>query len=114
MDRGRSDTGACWRGRIGRRLRDRLNLVLKRRVWYQPFCPSLLESDARAALSDFTGPPNRHMTMAYLVAAEHRESLCGVINVDGSCRPQMVADEAPGPFAELLRKCGRASASARC
>ena len=34
-------------------LRDRLNLVLKRRVWYQPFCPSMLESDARAALLGF-------------------------------------------------------------
>jgi carbamoyltransferase len=85
-------------------LRDRLNLVLKRRVWYQPFCPSLLESDARAALCDFSGLPNRHMTMAYLVAPNHRESLSGVINVDGSCRPQMVADEDPGPFAALLRK----------
>ena len=31
-------------------LRDRINLLLKRRVWYQPFCPSLLESDARAAV----------------------------------------------------------------
>ena len=49
-------------------LRNCLNLVLKRRVWYQPFCPSLLESDARAVLSDFSGPANRHMTMAYLVA----------------------------------------------
>jgi len=78
--------------------------VLKRRVWYQPFCPSLLESDARAALCDFSGLPNRHMTMAYLVAPNHRESLSGVINVDGSCRPQMVADEDPGPFAALLRK----------
>ena len=26
-------------------VRDRLNLVLKRRVWYQPFCPSMLESE---------------------------------------------------------------------
>ena len=24
------------------------------------------------------------------------------MNVDGSCRPQMVSDEAPGPFAALL------------
>lgn len=85
-------------------LRDRLNLVLKRRVWYQPFCPSLLERDARAALSDFTGRPNRHMTMAYQVASEYRELLSGVMNVDGSCRPQMVADDAPGPFAALLRQ----------
>ena len=30
-------------------LRDRLNLVLKRRVWYQPFCPSMLESEGAAA-----------------------------------------------------------------
>jgi len=84
-------------------LRDRLNLVLKRRVWYQPFCPSLLERDARAALSDFTGSANRHMTMAYQVAPDYRAALSGVTSVDGSCRPQMVADEAPGPFAALLR-----------
>jgi carbamoyltransferase len=88
-------------------LRDRLNLVLKRRVWYQPFCPSLLDRDARAALSDFTGSPNRHMTMAYQVAPEYREALSGVTSVDGSCRPQMVADEAPGPFAALLREMRR-------
>jgi carbamoyltransferase len=84
-------------------LRDRLNLVLKRRVWYQPFCPSLLERDARAALSDFTGRPNRHMTMAYQVAPEYRDRLSGVMNVDGSCRPQMVDDDSPAPFAALLR-----------
>jgi carbamoyltransferase len=88
-------------------LRDRLNLVLKRRVWYQPFCPSLLESDARAALSDFTGTPNRHMTMAYVVSPEFRAALSAVVNIDGSCRPQMVADEAPGPFAALLRSMRR-------
>ena len=27
-------------------LRDRLNLKLKRRVWYQPFCPSILDDEA--------------------------------------------------------------------
>jgi carbamoyltransferase len=85
-------------------LRDRLNLVLKRRVWYQPFCPSLLEQDARRALSDFTGSPNRHMTMAYQVAPEYRQLLSGVMNVDGSCRPQMVPDADGGPFAALLRQ----------
>jgi carbamoyltransferase len=85
-------------------LRDRLNLVLKRRVWYQPFCPSVLDRDARAALADFTGRPNRHMTMAYQVAAEYRDPLSGVMNVDGSCRPQMVDDDNAGVFAALLRQ----------
>jgi carbamoyltransferase len=85
-------------------LRDRLNLVLKRRVWYQPFCPSLLDNDARAALADFTGAPNRHMTMAYAVSPEYRGALSGVTSVDGTCRPQMVAEDASGPFAALLRE----------
>ena len=51
-------------------LRDRINLLLKRRVWYQPFCPSMLENDARAAVQRLEGPPNRHMTMAYMVAPD--------------------------------------------
>jgi carbamoyltransferase len=84
-------------------LRDRLNLVLKRRVWYQPFCPSLLDSEACRVFADFSGRPNRHMTMAYMVAPAYRSALAGVINVDGSCRPQMVPDAAPGAFADLLR-----------
>jgi carbamoyltransferase len=86
------------------RLRDRLNRLLKRRVWYQPFCPSILERDAPSLLADFTGRPNRHMTMAYQVADAHYDSLSGVMNVDGSCRPQFVPDDAPGPFAALLRE----------
>ena len=84
-------------------LRDRLNLVLKRRVWYQPFCPSMLESDAVRVLSDLTSRRNRCMTMAYEVAPAHRASLAGVMSIDGTCRPQLVADEEQSPFAALLR-----------
>lgn len=88
------------------RLKDRLNLVLKRRVWYQPFCPSMLESEAPRVFSDWTesGRGNRHMTMAYMVADAWRDALSGVTNIDGSCRPQLVADDATGPFAALLRQ----------
>ncbi len=74
-------------------IRDRLNLALKRRVWYQPFCPSLLENDARRMLADWDGGPNRSMTMAYEVAGEYRCQLAGVMSVDGTCRPQIVAGE---------------------
>jgi carbamoyltransferase len=84
-------------------LRDRLNLVLKRRVWYQPFCPSMLESEASRLLSDWTGGRNRAMTMAYQVAEEYREALAGVMSVDGTCRPQIVADADGSSFAEVLR-----------
>jgi carbamoyltransferase len=85
-------------------LRDRLNLVLKRRVWYQPFCPSMLESEGRRLLTDWSGTRNRAMTVAHEVKAEWRELLGGVISVDGTCRPQFVPDEAAGPFAAVLRE----------
>jgi carbamoyltransferase len=43
------------------------------------------------------------MTMAYQVADEYRAHLAGVMSIDGTCRPQIVADEEAGPFADLLR-----------
>ena len=80
-------------------LRDRLNLKLKRRVWYQPFCPSLLDDEAPGLLEDPV--PNRYMTMAYRVRPEATHKLAGVIGRDGTCRPQMVS-AADGRFHRLL------------
>jgi carbamoyltransferase len=88
-------------------LRDRLNLALKRRVWYQPFCPSMLESEGRRLLTDWSGPRNRLMTMAYEVSTCYRGGLAGVISVDGTCRPQFVPDDDPSEFGELLREARR-------
>jgi carbamoyltransferase len=88
-------------------IRDRLNLALKRRVWYQPFCPSLLENDARRMLTDWDGGTNRSMTMAYEVAREYRCQMAGVTSVDGTCRPQIVDENDAGDFAQLLREARR-------
>ena len=88
-------------------IRDRLNLALKRRVWYQPFCPSLLENDARRMLTDWDGGTNRSMTMAYEVAREYRCLMAGVTSVDGTCRPQIVDENDAGDFAQLLREARR-------
>jgi carbamoyltransferase len=88
-------------------LRDRLNLALKRRVWYQPFCPSMLESEGQRVLADWTGGRNVSMTMAYEVSSRYRHHLSGVMSIDGTCRPQFVADNEPGEFAELLREARR-------
>ena len=88
-------------------LRDRLNLALKRRVWYQPFCPSMLESEGPRVLADWSGARNRCMTMAYEVASCYRDHLAGVMSVDGTCRPQLVPDSETSEFAELLRAARR-------
>jgi len=80
-----------------RAIKDRLNLVLKRRVWYQPFCPSILIEDAPALL-ETEGQEirdNRFMTMGFRVRPERLALMEGVINVDGTCRPQFVGDEEP-------------------
>ena len=83
-------------------LRDRINLVLKRRVWYQPFCPSMLESERPRLLADWTGDHNPCMTMAYSVVEGERPRLVAVTSIDGTCRPQFVPDDEPGEFAALL------------
>jgi carbamoyltransferase len=81
-------------------LRDRLNLKLKRRVWYQPFCPSILDEEAERLLEGGE-TKNRFMTMAYEVRREGRELLKGVVGRDGTCRPQMV-DASYGIYHRLL------------
>ncbi|MBF0614201.1 MAG: hypothetical protein G8237_06620 [Magnetococcales bacterium] len=84
-------------------VRDRLNIRLKKRSWYQPFCPAMLESEAARLLVDHHGAPNRFMTALYQMRPEYHEPMAGVLGRAGRCRPQMVADNATTPFAELLR-----------
>lgn len=84
-------------------VKDLLNLSLKRRVWYQPFCPAVLESEARRSLVDYRGQPEPYMTCAYRVRPEAVPRFAGVINVDKTCRPQVVPDDAIDPFARVLR-----------
>jgi carbamoyltransferase len=83
-------------------IKDELNLRLKKRVWYQPFCPTILHEDAKVLLEDYNGKPNYFMTMAYKVRKEFRQDLIGVINVDGSCRPQIVENIDDTKYQRLL------------
>ncbi|MBN2532530.1 MAG: hypothetical protein JXB88_06535 [Spirochaetales bacterium] len=73
-------------------IKNELNLVQKKRVWYQPFCPSMLLDDAKTILEDLKGTPNEYMTMGYMVKKEKQNLVKGVINIDGSCRPQIISD----------------------
>jgi carbamoyltransferase len=85
-------------------VKDALNLKLKRRVWYQPFCPTMLHEDALGCLDGYEGPPNPFMTCAYRTRREKRSVLAGVINVDGSCRPQILTDSGKDPYTRLLQE----------
>jgi carbamoyltransferase len=73
-------------------IKNELNLVQKKRVWYQPFCPTMLLEDAKEVLEDLKGTPNEFMTMGYMVKKDKQKLVKGVINIDGSCRPQIITD----------------------
>ena len=95
-------------------LRDRLNLALKRRVWYQPFCPSMLESEAARLLADWTGGPQpldddgvrEWRRSSAPPGRRHRASTARAVR--SSC-----ADDDDGQFAELLREARAAMARRR-
>ncbi len=84
-------------------IRDRLNLRLKKRSWYQPFCPSILDEEVPRLLENGKARMDRYMTMAYRVRPEAKPLLEAVISPDGTCRPQMVGQEA-GRFRKLLEE----------
>ena len=85
-------------------IKNRINLVLKARAWFQPFCPTMLEEDARELLLDLKGKPDRFMTMGYMVKENMRERIRGAINIDGSCRPQIISGKEHPRFATLLQE----------
>jgi carbamoyltransferase len=84
--------------------RDDLNLRLKRRVWFQPFCPTILADEAPALLADYRGARdlNRHMTTGFATTMQGRAALAGAIGHDGSCRPQLVEADPANPWWRLL------------
>jgi len=73
-------------------IKDKLNIAVKKRNWFQPFCPSLLVEESEKFFSDVKGY-DKFMTMGYRTRPEVRDRVKAVINVDGSARPQMLGDE---------------------
>ncbi|MEM3227587.1 MAG: carbamoyltransferase C-terminal domain-containing protein [Candidatus Micrarchaeaceae archaeon] len=84
-------------------VKDKLNLYVKKREWFQPFAPSILEEDCSKIFHyDNKGVP-RYMTMAYDSIKERSELLKAVVHIDGTGRPQAVGGENP-TYRDVLRK----------
>lgn len=91
------------------KIKDQLNLYLKKRVWFQPFCPSMMVEEAPRLLSDYDGKPNAFMTMGYAINSKFKDKMQNVISIDGSCRPQMVQSKNKlfyGLLKEMKKKIG--------
>jgi carbamoyltransferase len=83
-------------------VKDRLNLYVKKREWFQPFAPSLLEEEASRMLEFDDKGYDKFMTSAYFVKKELRDKEKSVVHVDGSARTHMVGSENP-PYMRLLK-----------
>jgi carbamoyltransferase len=83
-------------------VKEKLNLYVKQREWYQPFCPSLLEEDAHRLFERVKGT-DRFMTMSYRVKDGKRDAMRSVVHVDNTARPQMVGKE-NGSYRRLLER----------
>jgi carbamoyltransferase len=74
------------------KVKEKLNLYVKQREWYQPFCPSMLEEESRRLLEQVKGI-DRYMTMAYKVKDGKEDVMRSVVHIDNTARPQMVGDQ---------------------
>ncbi|MFZ8830124.1 MAG: carbamoyltransferase C-terminal domain-containing protein, partial [Candidatus Aenigmatarchaeota archaeon] len=85
-------------------VKELLNIQVKRREWFQPFCPSILEEDSSKIFEDYDNMPDRFMTMTYMLKKELKKKYSAVSNVDGSVRPQMVGRKENKRYRKLLEK----------
>jgi carbamoyltransferase len=83
-------------------VKDKLNLYVKQREWYQPFAPSMLKEEAHRLLEDVKGY-DKFMTMAYKVKPNSKNIMRSVVHVDLTARPQMLGNENE-PYRNLLLK----------
>lgn len=85
--------------------RERINLIIKKRPYYQPFASTILESDAASLLEDYR-LSNRFMTSANHVKKEHWHDLEAASHIDHTTRPQILGDENP-LYAKLISRVKR-------
>jgi len=68
--------------------RDKINSKVKKRPSYQPFCPSILESDRQRLFHNSF--KHKHMALAFRMKKKHIEHLPCAVHIDGTARPQFV------------------------
>jgi carbamoyltransferase len=83
-------------------VKEKLNLFVKQREWFQPFAPSMLEDDVTKMLHYDNKGLNRFMTSAYRLKDEFKAVEKSVSHVDGTVRAQMVGEENK-PYYNLLK-----------
>lgn len=82
-------------------VKDIINNKIKKREWYQPFCPSILESEReRIFVKSYK---NKHMTCAFSIKNEFSDVIPAVIHIDNTARAQFVEESDNPSYWTLLK-----------
>lgn len=83
-------------------MKERLNSQIKRREWFRPYAPVVLESEAHLYFHSLSPVP--YMMKVAPVTERARREISACIHVDGSARLQTVTKEANPLFCLLIEK----------
>ena len=86
-------------------MKEKLNLQVKHREDWRPFCPSLTAAEYERFFPKL--PHSDFMILAFPVNGSMRRFIPGAVHVDGSARPQRVAAEHNPLFHSLLVEFGK-------
>ena len=82
--------------------RDKINSTVKRRPWFQPFCPSVLEEERERLFEN--SYKHKHMAIAFKMKKEFWNKLPSAMHIDGTARPQFVEEKDNSNYYRLLKK----------
>jgi carbamoyltransferase len=81
-----------------RELAKKISMTVKRREWYRPVAPIMLEENARKVTEQKINGLARFMLMDFTIKPEYREQMAGVVHANNTARIQTVASESENPF----------------
>lgn len=88
-------------------MKDKLNLEVKHREDWRPFCPSLTAESYETYFGKTAKSP--FMILAFPVIQQFHQIIPGVVHIDGTARPQSVEKEHNPVFHSLLETFGKKS-----
>ncbi len=84
-----------------RKSKARVNLLLKKRDWFMPYAPSMLEEDANDYLQDYYFSP--YMNIAFKIKKNKSSKIPSAVHVDGTLRPNIVNEKFNKKYYGLIK-----------
>ncbi len=80
-------------------LSGKISMEMKKREWYRPVAPVMLEKNARyfTKVNRFSAI-SKYMLTEFFILPEHRNEISGAVHVDGTARIQVLFNQSDNPY----------------